>query len=179
MPRRFFRKFALKRHHFAGRWYLAPFNHLLHDQRLWGVRRRTIVPAFALGLFVSFMPVPGHVLIAVLLALLLRVNIPVAALTTFVSNPLTIGPMFYLAYRVGRFLLGLPERPFSVELSIDWLTDSFVNIWQPLTLGAFLCGSLAALAGYLALDAFWRVSIANYVEKRQLRNGKGRPSPDE
>lgn len=179
MPRRFFRKFALKRQHFAGRWYLAPFDHLLHDQRLWGVRRQTIVPAFALGLFIGFLPVPGHVLIAALLALLLRVNIPVAALTTFVSNPLTIGPMMYLAYRIGRFLLDLPERPFSVELSIDWLTDSFVNVWQPLTLGAFLCGAMAALAGYLALDALWRMSIANYVEKRRLRNGKGRPSPDE
>lgn len=181
MPRRFFRKFALKRHHFAGRWYLAPFAHLMHDQRLWGVRRRTIVPAFALGLFISFMPVPGHVLIAVLLALFLRVNIPVAALTTFVSNPLTIGPMFYMAYRVGRNLLGLPARPFTMELSIDWLTDSFLVIWQPLTLGSLLLGGSAALLGYLALDAFWRASIADYLAKRRRRrhNLRGRPSPDE
>ncbi|MGB5246774.1 MAG: DUF2062 domain-containing protein [Woeseia sp.] len=181
MPRRFFRKFSLKRHHFAGRWYLAPFDHLLHDQRLWGVTRRTIVPAFALGLFVSFMPVPGHVLLAALLALLLRVHIPVAAITTFASNPLTIGPMFYLAYRVGRVLLGLPERPFSVELSIDWLTDSFLNIWQPLMLGAFLCGGLLALIGYITLDALWRASIADYLAKRRARRRRldARPSPDE
>lgn len=181
MPRRFFRKFALKRQHFAGRWFLAPFAHLLHDQRLWGVRRRTIVPAFALGLFVGFMPVPGHVLIAALLALVLRINIPVAALTTFVSNPLTVGPIFYLAYRVGRFLLDLPPRSFSVELSIDWLTDNFLNIWQPLMLGAVLCGAMAALVGYVVLDAFWRASIADYLAKRRLRARKlkGRPSPDE
>lgn len=169
MPRRFFKNFALKRHHFAERWYLAPFNHLLHDTRLWGVRRRTIVPAFALGLFISFLPVPGHVIIAALLALVLRVHIPVAALTTFVSNPLTIGPMFYLAYRIGRFLLGFPEHDFSIELSFDWLTDSFLNIWAPLTLGSFICGGVAAVTGFLALDALWRASIADYLEKRRRR----------
>ncbi len=169
MPRRFFRKISLKRHHFAERWYLQPFAHLLHDQRLWGVRRRTIVPGFALGLFIAFMPVPGHVLIAVLAGLMLRVNIPVAALATFVSNPVTIGPMFYLAYRVGRALLGLPERPFSVELSLDWLTNSFATIWQPLMLGSMLLGAILALLGFVTLDLIWRASIADYLEKRRAR----------
>lgn len=173
MPRRFFRKFALKRHHFHGRWYLQPFDHLLHDQRLWGIRRRTVVPAFALGLFVSYMPVPGHVLIGALAALALRINIPVAALTTFVSNPLTIGPMYFLAYRIGRELLRLPPRPFTVELSFQWLTESFVNIWQPLTLGCLLLGALLALAGYVALDLLWRASIADYLERRRARRSRG------
>jgi len=172
MPRRFFRKFSLKRHHFADRWYLHPFRHLLHDQRLWGVRRRTLVPGFALGLFIAFMPVPGHVLIAALAALVLRVNLPVAALATFVSNPLTIGPMFYLAYRVGRVLLRLPERDFSVELSLDWLTNSFLTIWQPLMLGSVLLGAMLSLIGYVTLDLIWRASIADYLEKRRARKRK-------
>ena len=73
---------------FRSRWYLAPFSHLLNDHNLWGIRRRTVVPAFSIGLFVAYMPFPGHPLFAALLALLFRVNIPVAALTTFVSNPL-------------------------------------------------------------------------------------------
>ncbi len=169
MPRRFFRKFALKRQHFHGHWYLAPFDHLLHDRRLWGIARRTVVPAFALGLFVAYMPFPGHPLLAALAALALRVNIPVAALTTFVSNPLTLGPMYFLAYRTGRALLGLPPRPFDFELSFAWLTDSFVSIWQPLMLGCVLLGALLALAGFVALDLVWRASIADYLEKRRAR----------
>ena len=80
MPRRFFRRFALKRETYKGQWFLAPFSHLLHDSRLWAIRRRNVVPAFALGLFVAYLPFPGHMLIAALLALLLRVHIPVAAL---------------------------------------------------------------------------------------------------
>lgn len=169
MPRRFFRKFALKRDRFHGRWYLAPFDHLLHDPNLWGIRRRNVVPAFSLGLFVAFLPVPGHTLIAALSALALRINIPIAVITTLVCNPLTMGPMFFLAYRVGLELLGLAPQPFAFELSLDWLTDKFVTVWQPLLLGCILLGALTALVGYVALDLLWRASLADYVEARRRR----------
>ena len=169
MPRRFFRKFALKRERFQGRWFLAPFDHLLHDTRLWGIRRRTIVPAFSLGLFIAFMPVPGHIFIAALAALALRINIPIAALTTFASNPLTIGPMYFLAYRLGLKLLSLQPQPFRFELSLAWLSGQFVTIWQPLLLGCVLLGALAALAGYIALDLLWRASLADYLAARRRR----------
>ncbi len=169
MPRRFFRKFALKREIFHGRWYLAPFDHLLHDPNLWGVRRRNVVPAFALGLFLAFLPVPGHTLIASLLAILLRIHLPVAALTTLISNPLTMGPIYYLAYRVGQRLLDLPPQPFAFEFSIEWLTESFVAVWQPLLLGGALLGTLAGLLGYIALDLLWRASLADYLEARRRR----------
>lgn len=169
MPRRFFRKFALKRQDFNNRWWLSPFNHLLHDPSLWGIRRRSVVPAFALGLFVAYMPFPGHMLTAALLAAALRVNIPVAALSTLVSNPLTIGPMYYAAYELGRKLLGQTPREFDFEMSFSWLFDKFVEIWQPLTLGCVLLGSILSLIGYIALDLLWRVSISDYLEKRRQR----------
>lgn len=159
----------MKREIFHGRWYLAPFDHLLHDPNLWGVRRRNVVPAFALGLFLVFMPLPGHTLIASLLAILLRIHLPVAALTTLISNPLTMGPIYYLAYRVGQRVLDLPPQPFAFEFSIEWLTGSFVAIWEPLLLGGLLLGTLAALLGYVALDLLWRASLADYLEARRRR----------
>lgn len=175
MPRRFFRKFALKRDRFHGEWYLQPFRHLLHDHNLWGIRRRTVVPAFSIGLFVACLPFPGHPLLAALLALAMRVNIPVAALTTFVSNPVTMGPMYFFAYRIGRDLLGVPPTPFSFEASLEWVTETFVHIWQPMVLGCVLLGSLLALAGYIGLDLLWRASIATYLERKRERH-RGRRS---
>ena len=159
----------MKRERFHGRWYLAPFAHLLHDPNLWGIRRRNVVPAFAIGLFLVFIPLPGQTLVAVLLALLLRINLPVAALTTLISNPLTMGPIYYLGYRVGQRLLDLPRQPFTFEPSLEWLTGSFLAIWQPLLLGAVLLGALAALLGYVALDLLWRASLADYLEARRRR----------
>lgn len=169
MPRRFFKKFALKREQLREQWWLAPFDHLLHDPNLWGVRRRTVVPAFALGLFIAYLPIPGHMLIALLVAMALRVNIPVAALTTLVSNPLTMGPMYFAAYETGRRLLGQAARPFQFEMSFAWLAERFVNIWQPLLLGCLLLGAILALVGYVALDVIWRASISDYLARRSRR----------
>ena len=173
MPRRFFRKFAFKRHHISEHWYMAPFRHLLQDHRLWGIRRRWVVPAFATGLFIAFLPVPGHTLMGALSALALRINIPVAALATWVSNPVTMGPLYYFAYRLGSTLLGIPIKPFRFELSLDWVTHTLVNIWQPMLLGSLLLGSVAALVGYVVLDVLWRMSIGNYkTRKQQIRRDK-------
>lgn len=169
MPRRFFRKFAFKRDHVSKQWFMSPFRHLLHDHRLWGIRRRTVVPAFSLGLFVSFMPIPGHTIISALLAILLRINIPVAAISTWVSNPATMAAMFYFAYRLGRRLLDTPVQPFEFEWSWEWVTSTLVTVWQPMLLGCFLLGAAAAFVGYVALDLFWRFSIANYKSGKRSK----------
>ncbi len=170
MPRRFFRKFALKRERLAQQWYLAPFAHLLHDPNLWGIRRRNVVPAVALGLFIAYLPFPGHMLAGALLALALRVNIPIAAITTLVNNPLTIGPMFYFAYQFGEWLLGMEPRPFAFELSLTWMMDGFVHVWQPLLLGCVLLGAMLSLGGYVVLDLLWRASVSDYLAKRRQRS---------
>jgi len=167
MPRRIFKKFAFKRHDVAKQWFMTPFRDLLHDHRLWGVRRRWVVPAFAIGLFVAFLPFPGHTLIGALCALALRVNIPIAMVSTWVSNPATMFPMYYFAYRLGSGILGWELQPFAFELSFDWVTHTFVNIWQPMLLGSILLGGAAALVGYLVLDILWRLSLANYKERKR------------
>jgi uncharacterized protein (DUF2062 family) len=144
---------------------------MLHDHRLWGIRRKTVVPAFSLGLAISFMPAPGHMLVAALAALALRVNIPVASVTTLVVNPVTMGPVFYFCYRVGAALLSLEPGPFTFELSLDWMANVFASVWLPLSLGCLLLGSIAALIGYVALDGLWRYSIHDYKsKKRKSRN---------
>jgi len=169
MPRRFFRKFGFKRHKISQQWYLSPVRHLLQNPAYWGIRRKTVVPGFALGLFVAFTPIPAHTLLGVLLALILKVNIPATIIGTLLMNPLTMVPLFLLAYRVGVFLLGLEPQPFKPELSLEWLTHGFINVWQPLLLGSILCGAIASLIGFIALDLFWRASLADYLAARRRR----------
>lgn len=173
MPRRFFRRFSPKRGNVRGQWFLAPFTHLLHDNNLWGIRRRGVVPAFAIGLFVAFMPIPGHPIIAALLALAFRVNIPVAAVTTFVSNPLTMGPMYLMGHRLGAKLLGTEAQPFQFELSWSWLQQQLSDNWQPLMLGCFVIASTVAVVGYVGLNVLWRASIADYLAKKRAARDKG------
>ncbi len=148
---------------------MTPFRHMLHDTRLWGVRRRWVVPAFAVGLFVAFMPFPGHTLMAALAALALRVNIPVAAVSSWVSNPATMGPMYYLAYEFGALFLGAEEQAPAFAMSWEWVGSTFVTIWQPLLLGCTLLGMASAMVGYALLNFVWRLSLANY-KSRKRRN---------
>ena len=148
---------------------MAPFRHLLHDHRLWTIRRRNVLPAFALGLFIAFMPFPGHLLAAVLLALAFRINIPVTVFATLITNPLTMGPIFYLCYTVGATILGFDPQPFDFELSLGWLREQVVDIWEPLLLGSLLVGSVVSLIGYIVLDMLWRASIADYLAKRRAK----------
>ncbi len=173
MPRRIFKKFAFKRQEIARHWIMTPFRHLLHDPRLWAVRRRWVVPAFALGLFIAWLPFPGHTAAAILIALLMRVNIPIAAVSTWVSNPATMGPMYYLAYKLGNVLLGSEPGEFGFELSFDWVAHTFVTIWQPLLLGCVLLGGVTALVGYGVVDALWRMSLKDYkMRKRAIRRDR-------
>ncbi len=167
MPRRFFRKFAFKRHELAEKWFLTPFRHMLHDHRLWGIRRKTVVPGFALGLFVAFVPFPGHFLFAALLALLLHVNVPAAILATFIVNPITMYPMFYFAYLVGAELLSIQPGPFTFELSWNWVRDAFGSTWLPLTIGCALVGAITSLVGYILLDILWRYSLHDYKSRKR------------
>lgn len=177
MPRRFFRKFAFKRERIHGQWFMAPFRHLLADNNLWTIRRRTVAPAFSLGLFIAFIPFPAHILAAVLMALLLRINIPVAIFGTLLVNPLTMGPIYYLCYELGVILLGVEPQILKFEFSIDWVSDQFVNIWQPMMLGCILTGTIVALAGYATVDLLWRASLADYLANRRARRANtGRDS---
>ena len=159
----------MKRDTMRQQWYLGPFSHLLHDPNLWSIRRRSVVPAFSLGLFVAYLPFPGHMIIAALLALALRINIPVAAVSTWAINPLFVGPAYYFAYEVGSILLRRESRPFEFELSFDWLIEGFVYVWQPLLLGCVLMGAILALLGFIVLDLLWRASISDYLSKRRQR----------
>ena len=159
----------MKRDQARAQWYLGPFDHLLHDPNLWGIRRRTVVPAFALGLFVAYLPFPGHMVTAALLALALRINIPVAIVSTWAINPLIMGPAYYLAYEVGSTLLRRTPSPFEFELSFEWLVEGSINVWQPLLLGCVLLGAILSLVGFVALDLLWRASIWDYLKRRRKR----------
>ncbi len=144
----------------------------MHDHRLWSIRRKNVVPAVAVGVFFAFLPFPGHPVWASLAALGFRVHLPIAALTTFISNPLTMGPMYAAAYLFGCWLLGMEATAFDFEMSFDWVAHTLVNIWQPMLLGCFLIGVTSALLAYVTLDLVWRSSLGSYKNrKRQQRNG--------
>ena len=159
MPRRFFRKFRLKRDHLKNQWWVVPFNHLLHDPNLWHLNRRSVAGAFAVGLFCMWMPIPFQMVLAAGVAIWLRTNLPISVVLVWITNPVTVPPMFYFAYLVGTWIVGAPVSDFTFELSFDWLLNELSGIWKPFLVGCFTVAISCSLLGYFTIQGLWRYSV--------------------
>jgi uncharacterized protein (DUF2062 family) len=178
MPRRVFKAISRQRHLWKDRWFLRPARLLLENPAYWSLNRRNVARAFALGLLLAFVPLPVHMVLAALLALLLRLNIPAAVAGTLIVNPLTAVPLYILAYRVGRTLLSVPPRPFHFELSLHWLATGLVPIWKPFLLGCLVLGVCVALTGYVVLGSLWHMNLViKYHRRKRASAAKTAQSP--
>ncbi len=172
MPRRFFHKLGRRRESLSKRWFLRPFRALLNDPALWSSHRRSVLRALALGVFIGFLPLPFHMAIAAFIAVMLRINIVVAVLATWISNPVTVTPLFVAAYYFGSWLLDLPTQTPQIELSLQWFLEGLTAIWKPLLTGSLVLGTIASGVVYLVMDTVWRISLAYRFSRRRLRPGK-------
>ena len=80
----------------------------LHHPRLWHMSRRGIALGVALGLFFGLLIPIAQIPLAAGAAVALRANLPTAVASTLVTNPVTFGPVYYAAWRVGNAILGEP-----------------------------------------------------------------------
>ena len=141
----------------------------MHDGRLWHFNRRSIANAFALGMFAMWMPIPFQMLFAAAMAIPCRANLPLAVALVWISNPFTIPLMFFGAYLFGIWLLQHEAQIIEFDISIEWLTDSLGQIWEPFLLGCLLLGLISAGFGYALVQLVWRMYILKMLEKRKLR----------
>ncbi len=162
----------------SNRW-LAPFASTLLHPRLWHLNRRSAAGAVAVGLFCGLIPGPLQMLGAAIGALVFRVNLPLALFTTLYTNPLTIVPLYVLAFTLGTFSLSLvgvaatgqfaPPPEYGPDGLLAWsesLLDWLFRLGQPLALGLVLLASLLASFGYLAMRLAWRIYLVGAWRRR-------------
>jgi uncharacterized protein len=176
MPRKLFRKYLPTRDSVRQNRYLGFFGSLLQHHNLWHLHRRSVAGGVAVGLFCGLIPGPLQMLSAALLAVLFRVNLPVAVIVTWYTNPLTIVPLYIAAYALGRFVTGadgdaaLHASPDWSELSlgqwlpalVNWLT----NMGKPFIFGLVLLATILAVTGYFSVLAAWRLHVSLAWRKR-------------
>jgi len=148
------------------------FGKLLHDPNLFHLNRRSVSMAFFVGLFMSFVPLPSQMIMAAAVAILIRCNLPIAVSLVWISNPITMPPIFYFAYKVGATLLNTPEREFTFNLSWEWLGTELEAIWQPFLLGCAVSGLVFGLLGYISIRLLWRMHIISAIKKRRNKKNK-------
>ena len=150
----------------------------LQDPGIWHINRRSVSGAMALGLFCAFIPLPVQMLIAAFFAIWFRVNILIAVPIVWITNPVTIPPMFYSCYLLGTWLLNTPPSEFTFELTFDWLFNELGHFWQPFLLGCLVAASASALTGFLVIRVLWRYQIIQHIKQRRIRPKPKPPAPD-
>lgn len=143
------------------------FGSLLHDPNLLHLNRRSVSMAFLVGLFMAFVPLPSQMIMAAAVAIYIRCNLPISVALVWISNPVTMPPMFYFAYKVGATILSTPERAFTFDLSWEWLGTELAAIWEPFLLGCLVCGIVFGVLGFGLIRLLWRFHIISAIKKRK------------
>ena len=148
----------------------------IYEPSLWHINRYSASMAFFVGLFVAFMPVPGQMILAAILAYRLRCNLPLSIALVWITNPATMPAIFFLSYKVGSMIIDLPMREMEFELSFTWLAQEMSTIWKPFLLGCFTCGLFFGSLGYFIISMLWRRRVARQWHLRKLRRRESKAS---
>ncbi len=179
MPRKYFRKYLPTLESVKSNRFLSVFGKTLHHHNLWHLHRRSVAGGVAVGLFSGLVPGPFQMLIAAILAAILRVNLPVALLATLYTNPLTIVPLYLAAYKLGTLITGGGNQAHALEpLEFghvpfkEWipaLLDWTASLGKPLLIGLPMLAVLLAGTGYFAVLGGWRLYYSIQWRRRRAR----------
>lgn len=145
------------------RWlrWLGPF--MLHP-RLWHWSRRGVATGVALGVFFGLLVPIAQIPLSAGAAVLLRANVPAAAASTLVTNPVTFAPVYYAAYRLGLWITGkapaLGQGDMAAEAAAPvgaaGLWSRLVGLGKPLFVGLASLATLMGLLTYAIITLAWR-----------------------
>ncbi|MFY3384293.1 DUF2062 domain-containing protein [Paracidovorax sp. MALMAid1276] len=167
----------------SNRWlrWLGP---ALQHPRLWHMSRRGIALGMALGVFFGLLIPIAQIPFAAGAAVALRANVPAAVASTLVTNPVTFGPVYYAAWRLGRTLLGEPVKPGEEPpMPEDAVAEAPERSWwetlvlrirsvgKPLMLGLAVVATGVGLLTYLLVTWVWFAKV-KWSRRRRLA-GKG------
>jgi hypothetical protein len=169
MPRKLLKRYTpdpeTVRQHKHLRW-LARF---LEDPNLFHMNRRSVSGAFAAGLFWAMIPMPLQMLAAAVTAIVVRINLPIAVALVWLTNPITMPPVFYFNYVVGTWFLGAPKDVGKFQMSLEWISAELGSIWLPLYVGSVIVGLVLGLLGYVIIRGYWRWHIVQTYRRRFAR----------
>ncbi|MBI1942714.1 MAG: DUF2062 domain-containing protein [Betaproteobacteria bacterium] len=183
MPRQFIRRFLPSAEALRAKRSLRWLGPLLARPWLWHFSRRSVAAGVGIGVFFGFMIPILQIAFAAVFALVLRANLPVAAVSTLVSNPLTYAPIAVAAYRVGAALLGEPadeSNAAAIEAGAEQAEVLAQSAWQrfaaigkPLMLGLATFAVAGGASAYVATLLLWRLAVLWRLRLRRSRRGRG------
>ncbi|MGX7925273.1 DUF2062 domain-containing protein [Tsuneonella sp. HG094] len=159
------------------RW-IRPFSNRVLRSELWRFTRRSVPRGVALGMLVGIIIPFAQILFSALLCLPIRANVPVAALTTFVTNPFTTPLIWVLSYNVGSWMLRVDAATVIAPVNNAMEHSQFGDMLQWLTgatlvtgFGLVVVAVVSAGVSYVVSGFVWRFVVAG---KRRRKLGERR-----
>jgi uncharacterized protein (DUF2062 family) len=138
------------------RWFARHFL----DKHVWKPTQHTFAGGMAVGLFVTVQLLPIQMPTAAILAAIFRVNIPIALILCWASNPATLAPIAWLENMLGTWLMhhfgdptvlaatmAITKEPEALEKGIAFAKAMF--------LGGVCIGGILAPIGYITSYVTW------------------------
>lgn len=153
--------------------FIRPFAHRVLRSDLWRFNRRSVPRGVALGMLIGIIVPFAQIFFAALFSFTIRANVPVAALTTFITNPLTTPFIWIAAYQVGRFLLHVDAATVVAPVNQAMELTDFDKMLQWLTgatlvtaFGLVVIAVVASVVSHFVTAWLWRWRVAH---KRKTR----------
>lgn len=169
MPRRLFKKLLPDPSKIKENRWLSLLGSAIHQGDYWHLTKRSVAGAFFIGVFCAMLPIPMQTLLAGFLAIIFKRNLPLSVALVFITNPLTMPPIYYFNYWLGSLILSEPS--IYQALNLDdlwvWVAVNFNHIGKPLVLGSIVAGLGFGLLSFLTIHLFWYWSVALKWRKRR------------
>jgi uncharacterized protein (DUF2062 family) len=166
MPKKFMKRYLPTPEKVRARKSLRFLGDILHEPNLWHINRHSVVRAFLIGIFFTFIPMPFQMLAAVFVAIWFNANLPLSVILVWISNPVTMPPIFYFNYKIGALVLDRPVLNFEFQLSWAWLSGRLMDIGIPLYLGSLLVATISGCVAYLIVQFLWRRKVREDWQER-------------
>lgn len=121
----------------------------------------------ALGILIAFIPFPVHTFLAGVTAIYFRINVAVAILASWITNPITIGPLYYGCYRLGLVLMGrqaTTDREDFFSINVGNLLE---DVGEPLLVGCLVAGVAIAGLAYWSVNRLWVWHVRRRFSRRR------------
>ncbi len=166
MPKQLIKKYIPSNEKIKNHKHLKIFGNSLFKNQIWNLNRYTTPRAFAVGVFCAFLPIPFQMVVAAAIAIFTHANLPLSIALVWITNPITIPPVFYFCYRVGLLITGTTLHTNSISLSLDWVGTQLNQIWLPLIVGSLFCGIIASTFSYYFIKTAWKIQAARKWKNR-------------
>lgn len=151
----------------------------LQHPSLWHWAPHEVALGTALGVFFSLSLPFAHMAAGGIAAVALRANVVAAVASTWVVNPVTMGPIYYGAYRIGHRIVGsTPADPLVAPPDADaaavapaehHVRSRIFQYGKPLLAGMAIMATIAGLVSYAVTRVVWWLFV--WIKLTRERRG--------